>query len=75
MKNIYKVTAFIDKDAKAELFFDDQNRAERFINAITQILSDKGKNKVTFIPEIISLIDCDEDITRQFDIAMFTNLN
>ena len=65
MKNIFKVTVKTN-DLNQELFFDDQNRAERFINAMNHIMTEKGKNEVEFIPEIVGCIDCDEDIINAY---------
>ena len=70
MKDLFKVTVKIGKTEQVELLFDDQNRAERFINATTQIMTQKGKKEVQFIPEIVSVIDCDEDIIEAFSSAM-----
>lgn len=70
MKDLFKVTVKIGKTEQVELLFDDQSRAERFINATTQIMTKKGKKEVKFIPEIASLIDCDEDIIEAFLSSM-----
>lgn len=70
MKDLFKVTVKIGKKEQVELLFDDQNRAERFINATTQIMTSKGKKEVEFIPELVSVIDCDEDIIEAFSSAM-----
>ena len=70
MKNLFKVTVKIRKTEQVELLFDDQNRAERFIYATTQIMTSKGKKEVEFIPELVSVIDCDEDILEAFSSAM-----
>ena len=70
MKDLFKVTVKIGKTEQVELLFDDQSRAERFINATTQIMTQKGKEEVEFIPELVSVIDCDEDIIEAFSSAM-----
>lgn len=66
MQDIFKVTVKIKGTEPIYLLFDNQNRAERFINAITQILNKKGKKEVEFIPEIVSLITTDEEIVEAF---------
>jgi hypothetical protein len=66
MKDLFKVTVKIGKTKQVELLFDDQNRAERFINATTQIMTQKGKKEVEFIPELVSVIDCDKDVIEAF---------
>jgi hypothetical protein len=70
MKYLFKVTVKIWEVEQVELLFDDQSRAERFINAITQIMTKKGKKEVKFIPEIASVIDCDEDVIEAFSSLM-----
>ena len=70
MKDLFKVTVKIGKTEQVELLFDDQNRAERFIYATTQIMTAKGKKEVQFIPELVSVIDCDEDVIEAFSSAM-----
>ena len=70
MKDLFKVTVKIGKTEQVELLFDDQSRAERFINATIQIMTQKGKKEVEFIPELVSVIDCDEDVIEAFSSAM-----
>ena len=70
MKDLFKVTVKIGKTEQVELLFDDQSRAEGFINATTQIMTQKGKKEVEFIPELVSVIDCDEDVIEAFSSAM-----
>jgi hypothetical protein len=70
MKDLFKVTVKIGKTKQVELLFDDQNRAERFINATTQIMTQKGKKEVEFIPELVSVIDCDKDVIEAFSSAI-----
>jgi hypothetical protein len=70
MKDLFKVTVKIGKTEQVELLFDDQSRAERFINATTQIMTPKGKKEVEFIPELVSVIDCDEDVIEAFSSAI-----
>ena len=69
MKNIFKVTIKLPNDEQ-EVFFDDQNRAEKFINAMRQIMTDKGNKEVEFVPELIGCIDCDEDIISAYSSTM-----
>lgn len=70
MKDLFKVTVKIGKTEQIELLFDDQSRAERFVYATTQIMTQKGKKEVKFIPQIVSVIDCDEDVFEAFSRAM-----
>tara|TARA_R110002074_G_scaffold379772_3_gene558151 strand:+ start:3074 stop:3292 length:219 start_codon:yes stop_codon:yes gene_type:complete len=69
MKELFKVKIKIQKE-EIELFFDNQDRAERFINATTEIMTSKGKKSVEFTPEIVSVIDCDEDVLESYSSAM-----
>lgn len=67
MRNLFKVTVEIKTiPERVELFFDSQDRAERFMNMITGMLTDKGKDDVKISHEIASLIDCDEDVIKAF---------
>jgi hypothetical protein len=66
MKDLFKVTVKVSETEKVELLFDDQDRAERFVNATTQIMTEKGKKEVEFITELECLIDSDEDIIKAF---------
>ena len=70
MKDLFKVTVKIGKIKQVELLFDDQNRAERFINSTIQVMTAKGKKEVEFTPELVSLIDCDEDVIEAFSSAI-----
>lgn len=73
MKDLFKVTITFSETEKVELLFDDQDRAERFINATTQIMTQKGRKEVKFITEFECLIDSDEDIIEAF--GAFDNKN
>jgi len=65
MKNIFKVTIKLPNDEQ-EVFFDDQNRAEKFINAMRQIMTDKGNKEVEFVPELIDNIEIDGIDTKDY---------
>ena len=69
MKVLFKVKIKIQKE-ELELFFDNQDRAERFINATTEIMTPKGKKSVEFTPELVSVIDCDEDVLEAYSSSM-----
>jgi vacuolar-type H+-ATPase subunit D/Vma8 len=70
MRDIFKLTVKIEKKEQVELLFDDQDRAERFINALTQILTPKGKKEIEFIRERAQVIDCDDDVIKAFSSVM-----
>ena len=69
MKNIFKIIVKTP-DYEQEMFFDDQNRAERFINAMQHIMTDKGKEEVEFIKWVIECIDSDGDIMSAYSSVM-----
>lgn len=62
MKDLFKITVKIPEENDLELFFDDKDRAERFIHAIQEIMNENGRKSVVLIPELVTLIDSDEDI-------------
>jgi len=70
MKNLFKVTTKVGSKHSIELFFDDQNRAERFIHATKQILNSDGRKSVEFEGEIIEVIDSDNDILNAYKILI-----
>lgn len=54
MKDLFKVTVKIGEKEQVELLFDDQSRAERFIYATTQIMTQKGKKKYLLVHRIVA---------------------
>lgn len=73
MKNLFKVTIKIGETEQTELFFDNQDRAERFIEATSKMLTSKGKKELEFVAQIVSVIDCDEDVTNAYSSALGEN--
>lgn len=76
MKPLYKVTLIIKSENKSfEIYFDDQDRAERFMFSLESILNDEEKKDLQIDPEIVGLCDCDEDITDAIEQAFSDNKN
>jgi len=68
MKDLFKVMPVVDKKKdKFEFYFDDRGRAERFVNAMTTMLTTKGRKHVKFVCEIIRLFESDEDLLKELD--------
>lgn len=67
MTKIYKLTYQIGANKTIDLYFDNEDRANRFHNAIHAILNRKGRNTLKMHPQIIEVIDCDEDIFSVFE--------
>lgn len=66
MKRVFKVSVKIGKSKPLDVLFDDQDRANRFINALKGMLNEKGKKQVVLTPDVVELIDSDEDVLRAF---------
>lgn len=66
MKNIFKITATIAGE-EIELFFDCQDRAERFTAATMQIIKPEARQLVKFKAEIVTMVDSDNDVISAFN--------
>ena len=67
MLNIYRVTIdySIDEDKSAELHFSTQKQAEKYIRVMKEMLTEKGKNIVSFDTTIIQVFQEDEEVGNE----------
>lgn len=68
MINLFKITVRIKSmDYNHPIFFNDKDRAERFVGMMQKLLTEKGAADLEFTPEIVECIDSDEDVLSVFE--------
>lgn len=66
--NIYKVIMTYD-EVEAFLYFDDEDRAKRYIKTMNALLTEKGKTEVDFQCYELSIMTDDNMVIEFFEKA------